>query len=198
MAYGDGSRGATNRNPVFDHRSGLPWLLTRQAGQRPQREPPDGLPARPEPLPMAAMPGNAMMLSQENGCTCIKNRAFSHCLTGCTHRGSNRDQGRAPYKSWNRIYVECIAARGNVAVDLKPWYRIPGSKTDDDKPDIDEYLGYGQLGGATNGKSVCPRSACATIFAPTIAEAGSKSAGGMGGQPISDSICSISMATVKA
>lgn len=55
-------------------------------------------------------------------------------------------------RSWNRVYALLGFTRGNFLLSLKPWYRIPErekrSATDaggDDNPDIDRYLGHGEL-----------------------------------------------------
>ena len=53
-------------------------------------------------------------------------------------------------RSWNRIYTEFIAGRGNFMTGLKIWYRIPEDAEVDDNPDIEKYLGYGQIFGAYN------------------------------------------------
>jgi phospholipase A1 len=51
-------------------------------------------------------------------------------------------------RSWNRIFAVIAADRGNFAVALKPWYRIPEDDDDDDNPNIEKYMGYGELFGA--------------------------------------------------
>ena len=51
-------------------------------------------------------------------------------------------------RSWNRIFVVIAADRGNFAIALKPWYRIPEDDDDDDNPNIEKYMGYGELFGA--------------------------------------------------
>ena len=55
-------------------------------------------------------------------------------------------------RSWNRIYGEVKLDRDSFTLGVKPWYRIPerakASPTDakgDDNPDIERYLGYGEL-----------------------------------------------------
>lgn len=48
-------------------------------------------------------------------------------------------------RSWNRIYALAAFERGNFYCAVKPWYRIPESDKDDDNPDIDKYLGYGEF-----------------------------------------------------
>ena len=67
-------------------------------------------------------------------------------IFGLNHQSNGR--GGEFSRSWNRLYVEFIAIKGNFLMALKPWYRIPESDASDDNPDIDNYLGYGQLSGA--------------------------------------------------
>lgn len=67
-------------------------------------------------------------------------------LIGLTHQSNGQDVPLS--RSWNRIYLEFIMAKGNLVLGLKPWYRIPESIESDDNPDIDDYLGYGKLFGA--------------------------------------------------
>jgi phospholipase A1 len=48
-------------------------------------------------------------------------------------------------RSWNRIYANFVLERKRVVLSIKPWYRIPESKKSDDNPDIEDYLGYGEV-----------------------------------------------------
>jgi len=45
-------------------------------------------------------------------------------------------------RSWNRIVGRAAFERGNLAVIIKPWYRIKENAKDDNNPDIEAYLGY--------------------------------------------------------
>jgi len=47
-------------------------------------------------------------------------------------------------RSWNRLMFNFGFERENLDVVLKTWYRFPES-TNDDNPDIESYLGYGEL-----------------------------------------------------
>lgn len=69
---------------------------------------------------------------------------------GIVHQSNGQYGARS--RSWNRIYLTMALERGNFALELKPWYRIPeGGKSSvtnpsgDDNPDIDKYMGYGEL-----------------------------------------------------
>lgn len=65
--------------------------------------------------------------------------------TGISHQ-SNGQSGSLS-RSWNRIYSEFIFERGDWYLSLKPWWRIPESNSDDDNPDIDDYMGNFELAG---------------------------------------------------
>ena len=77
----------------------------------------------------------------------LNNREFH---IGINHQSNG--QGGNFSRSWNRIFVQFVATRDNLIIALKPWYRIPESDEDDDNPDIEKYLGYGQLFGAYKWK----------------------------------------------
>lgn len=69
------------------------------------------------------------------------NRLF---FIGVTHQSNGRS-GEVS-RSWNRIYADFIFARNNFYLSIKPWLRIePG--TDDDNPDIEHYMGHGEVRG---------------------------------------------------
>ena len=70
----------------------------------------------------------------------LKNRVF---IIGFNHQ-SNGESGSLS-RSWNRIYAAFVAERGNLALILKPWYRIPEKEEKDDNPNIEKYLGYGEI-----------------------------------------------------
>ena len=70
---------------------------------------------------------------------------------GFNHQSNGRSE---PYsRSWNRIVANVGLEKDNFTLLLKTWYRLPESKTDDDNPDTDDYLGYGEIWGYyTTGK----------------------------------------------
>ncbi|MFO8083468.1 MAG: phospholipase A [Desulfobacterales bacterium] len=73
----------------------------------------------------------------------LTNRLFSF---GANHESNG--MGPDLSRSWNRIYMEFIAERGNFVTGLRTWYRIAEDAEDDDNPDIEDYLGYGHIFGA--------------------------------------------------
>nr|WP_229803228.1 phospholipase A [Halomonas qijiaojingensis] len=71
------------------------------------------------------------------GWTNTQNRvAFNH-----QSNGRSADLSR----SWNRIYVESLFQRGDWVVSASPHWRIPESEGDDDNPDIERFMGYGDI-----------------------------------------------------
>jgi len=48
-------------------------------------------------------------------------------------------------RSWNRIYAQVALEHNNAAVLVRGWYRLPESTSNDNNPDIEHYLGYGEL-----------------------------------------------------
>lgn len=64
---------------------------------------------------------------------------------GINHQSNGR--ARPLSRSWNRIVANFGFERKNFNLLLKTWYRMPEHADDDDNPDIDKYLGYGEIWG---------------------------------------------------
>ncbi|MGL6261434.1 phospholipase A [Vibrio sp. WXL103] len=57
---------------------------------------------------------------------------------------SNGEDG--PFsRSWNRLYTNLEFTRDKYVIAFKPWYRIPDPELRDDNPDIEDYMGYGEI-----------------------------------------------------
>lgn len=64
---------------------------------------------------------------------------------GYVHQSNGRTQ--VVSRSWDRLITELGFERGDFALLAKAWWRIPESSNDDDNPDINRYMGYGDLTG---------------------------------------------------
>ncbi|MCC4592471.1 phospholipase A [Xanthomonas campestris pv. cannae] len=58
-----------------------------------------------------------------------------------THQSNGRSDPLS--RSWNRAMLNIGLDRDNWALVLRPWYRIPESRKQDNNPDIEDYMGRG-------------------------------------------------------
>ncbi|MBG5951610.1 MULTISPECIES: phospholipase A [Proteus] len=73
--------------------------------------------------------------------------------TGFNHESNGRSDPTS--RSWNRAYARFMVQKGNLQLDLKPWYRFSESAQRDDNPEINRYMGYYRLkAGYRLGESV--------------------------------------------
>ncbi|WP_111493752.1 phospholipase A [Marinobacter bohaiensis] len=59
---------------------------------------------------------------------------------GLNHQSNGQSDPRS--RSWNRIMGGAVYTWDRWMFMVQPWYRIPESKSEDDNPDIEKYLGY--------------------------------------------------------
>lgn len=62
---------------------------------------------------------------------------------GINHQSNGQSEPRS--RSWNRITAFLGAERAGWIIGLRPWYRLPESAEDDENPDIEDFIGRGEL-----------------------------------------------------
>ncbi len=62
---------------------------------------------------------------------------------GVAHQSNGRADPLS--RSWNRAYAQFGVEKGNFAFYVKPWYRFHESADDDNNPDINDYMGHGEV-----------------------------------------------------
>lgn len=75
----------------------------------------------------------------------VKNNYIPRMLNlGVVHQSNGRSNPVS--RSWNRFYVEGgWELTDRLSLMVRPWWRIPESDKKDDNPDIEKYLGYGDV-----------------------------------------------------
>ena len=76
----------------------------------------------------------------------FKNRVVQF---GAVHQSNGRSGTQS--RSWNRIYADFIFERGDYYLSLKPWYHLDSAGSSNDNPDIEKYMGHGEVRAAYAG-----------------------------------------------
>lgn len=66
-------------------------------------------------------------------------------LMGLTFNHQSNGRSDPLSRSWNRVMLNLGFERDNFALMLRPWYRIDEDFKDDNNPDIEDYIGRGDL-----------------------------------------------------
>ncbi|NII10477.1 phospholipase A [Oleiagrimonas sp. C23AA] len=62
---------------------------------------------------------------------------------GINHQSNGRSDPLS--RSWNRVIADIGFERGNWTVMIRPWWRINETVSKDDNPDIEDYMGRGEV-----------------------------------------------------
>jgi phospholipase A1 len=62
---------------------------------------------------------------------------------GIDHQSNGRDNPLS--RSWNRVIADVGFERDGWTVMFRPWWRIPESRSTDNNPDINDYMGRGEV-----------------------------------------------------
>ncbi len=62
---------------------------------------------------------------------------------GFSHQSNGR--GEPLSRSWNRLWAQAGLERGPLSLLVRGWWRIPESDSNDNNPNIERYLGYGDV-----------------------------------------------------
>ncbi len=65
---------------------------------------------------------------------------LTHVAASLNHQSNGRSEPLS--RSWNRIYINTIWAYEDWIFSFRPWYRLPENDSEDDNPDIEDYLGH--------------------------------------------------------
>ncbi|WP_168734279.1 phospholipase A [Pseudothauera nasutitermitis] len=124
-----GNLGGTGSNLWFGYTQQSNWQVFNGAISRPFRE------TNYEPEVVWVAP-----LSHKIGGLQLR-----YAGLGYVHQSNGRSDPLS--RSWDRMFVEVGAEVGDLALWFRPWWRLPESRSRDDNPDIEDYIGRGELVG---------------------------------------------------
>nr|WP_303746547.1 phospholipase A [Stenotrophomonas sp. 610A2] len=81
-----------------------------------------------------------VMLTFRNGYSLF---GWNGRMTGISLNHQSNGRSDPLSRSWNRVVANIGLDRENWAIMLRPWYRIPEGRRDDNNPDIEDYMGRG-------------------------------------------------------
>lgn len=62
---------------------------------------------------------------------------------GAVHHSNGRSESLS--RSWNRVYLMGGAEWGKFSIVPRVWARVDGGGSNDDNPDIEDFMGYGDI-----------------------------------------------------
>jgi phospholipase A1 len=65
---------------------------------------------------------------------------------GWVHQSNGRTEPLS--RNWNRLYANFIFERDDLVLSFRPWVWLAKDKADTDNPDIDDFMGHGEVRGA--------------------------------------------------
>lgn len=80
------------------------------------------------------------LILQKLGSTNLRLTTFD---VGYVHQSNGQTQMLS--RSWDRIFARISALHDDFMINLTGWYRLPEKSTDDDNPDIYNYMGIGEV-----------------------------------------------------
>ena len=66
-------------------------------------------------------------------------------MVGLTFNHQSNGRSDPLSRSWNRVMLNVGLEKDNFALVLRPWYRIPETERSDNNPDIEDYVGRGDI-----------------------------------------------------
>ncbi len=70
---------------------------------------------------------------------------FTNSVNAVGYLHQSNGRGAVLSRSWDRLYANFIFQKGNVAIGIMPWWWINADKSESSNPDIDDYMGYGEM-----------------------------------------------------
>lgn len=70
---------------------------------------------------------------------------FTGRMAGISFNHTSNGKETPLSRSWNRVIFHAGFEKDNWQVLVRPWFRVRGEKKEDDNPDIEEYMGRGDL-----------------------------------------------------